>query len=86
MKIWIDNIRPAPEEFIWCKNVNEAIDVIKCIEKRKRFVCLDGTIFSLPVGKTIELVNISGDTYDILRILEFLDDKPWRRYVCVSTH
>jgi hypothetical protein len=86
MKIWIDNIRSAPEEFIWCKNVNEAIDVVECIEKRKRFVCLDGKIFSLPVGKPLELISLGGDTYDMLRLLDFLDDKPCRKYIFVSMH
>lgn len=23
MKLWIDDIRPAPEGYIWCKSVNE---------------------------------------------------------------
>lgn len=28
MKLWIDDIRPAPEGYIWVKSVNEAKDVI----------------------------------------------------------
>ena len=24
MKLWIDDVRPAPEGYIWCKSVNEA--------------------------------------------------------------
>jgi hypothetical protein len=24
MKIWVDDVRPAPEGFVWCKSVNEA--------------------------------------------------------------
>ena len=24
MKLWIDDIRPAPEGYVWCKSVNEA--------------------------------------------------------------
>jgi hypothetical protein len=28
MKIWLDDIRQAPEGYIWCKRVNEAISVM----------------------------------------------------------
>lgn len=24
MKLWVDDIRPAPEGYVWCKSVNEA--------------------------------------------------------------
>lgn len=24
MKIWLDDLRPAPEGFVWCRSVNEA--------------------------------------------------------------
>lgn len=29
MKIWLDDLRPAPEGYIWCHSVNEAIKEIK---------------------------------------------------------
>lgn len=29
MKIWLDDIRPAPEGFIWCKSAYEAIGFIQ---------------------------------------------------------
>ena len=28
MKIWIDDIRPAPDGYIWCKNIESAISKI----------------------------------------------------------
>lgn len=28
MKLWIDDVRPAPEGYHWCKSVNEAKDFI----------------------------------------------------------
>ena len=28
MKLWIDDVRPAPEGYVWCKSVEEAKDVI----------------------------------------------------------
>ena len=34
MKIWLDDMRPAPEGFVWCRSVNEAkrlIDQAFCL-------------------------------------------------------
>lgn len=28
MKLWIDDVRPAPKGYIWCKSVDEAINTI----------------------------------------------------------
>lgn len=43
MKLWIDDVRPAPEGYDWCKNINEAKNqileceaMIRC-SRRKRF-------------------------------------------------
>lgn len=32
MKIWVDDVRPAPPAYIWCKTVNEAKDTILMCE------------------------------------------------------
>ena len=32
MKLWIDDVRPAPDGYIWCKSVNEAKKEIEIIE------------------------------------------------------
>lgn len=29
MKLWIDDIREAPKGYIWCKSVNETINIFK---------------------------------------------------------
>ena len=33
MKLWIDDVRPAPEGYIWCKSVYEAIGCIWTFER-----------------------------------------------------
>ena len=33
MKLWIDDVRNAPDGYEWCKSVNEAIALIKMSEK-----------------------------------------------------
>lgn len=36
MKLWIDDVRPAPEEYgCWCKSVNEAKNFILSQERRR---------------------------------------------------
>ena len=34
MKLWIDDVRPAPEGYHLCKSVNEAIKAIQACEQR----------------------------------------------------
>ena len=29
MKIWLDDLRSAPDGFVWCRSVNEAKSVIE---------------------------------------------------------
>ena len=31
MKIWVDDIRPAPEGYVWCQTTNEVKHVIQNI-------------------------------------------------------
>ena len=38
MKLWIDDIRPAPEGYEWCKSVNEAKCKIIELEKQIEFI------------------------------------------------
>ena len=34
MKLWIDDVRVAPEGYAWCKSVNETISVIEDLENK----------------------------------------------------
>lgn len=42
MKLWIDNVKPAPEGYVWCKSVNEAKDRIVYQEKLFDSACASG--------------------------------------------
>lgn len=33
MKIWVDDLRPAPPGYEWCKSVNQAISLIKASDE-----------------------------------------------------
>ena len=34
MKIWVDDMSPAPNGYVWCNSVNDAINTIKMREAR----------------------------------------------------
>lgn len=41
MKIWLDDIREAPNGYVHCKSVNEAIAVIKVKEQKEKIEIID---------------------------------------------
>lgn len=67
MKLWIDDVRPAPEGYVWCKSVNGAKVAIEAAEKL--------------YDEGIELLNIdhdSGEFYlkggDYIKLLDWLEE------------
>ena len=66
MKLWIDDIRPAPEGYVWIKSVNTAKLVIEFKEHQKR---------------PVELIDIdydAGDFFflggDYIKLLDWLEE------------
>ena len=66
MKLWIDDVRPAPEGYVWCKSVIEA----------KRQI-----IWHTGLWGTIELIDIDHDAGDFasdggdsIRLLDWLEE------------
>ena len=66
MKLWIDDVRPAPEGYEWCSTVNIAIAAIELWE-------------DLPEG--IELIDLDHDAGDFacdggdyIRLLDWLEE------------
>ena len=38
MRFWIDDVRPAPEGYVWCKSVNAAKkEILKAEEEQEKF-------------------------------------------------
>ena len=76
MKIWVDDVRPAPEGYDWCLTVNDTIGLIEWVEE-------------LSNGKScedIELIDLdhdAGDYVDMggdyIKILDWLEETG-RRY------
>ena len=55
MKLWIDDVRPAPDGYVWCKSVNEAKQVILDNEYTNKI-----NYFKYPIS-LIDLDYDSGD-------------------------
>ena len=64
MKIWIDDIRPAPEGYIWFKSTNEALRHI-----RVHYTEIDTIDLDHDCG---DYKNEGGDYINVLRELERL--------------
>lgn len=72
MKLWVDDIRPAPEGYVWCKSVNKTIDTLS-----------DLINFGIDDIEVIDLDHDAGDFYndggDYIRILDWIE-KTGRNY------
>ena len=33
VKIWLDDVRPAPQGYYWCKSVNQTIKSLKIVKR-----------------------------------------------------
>lgn len=65
MKLWIDDVRPAPKGYVWCKSVGQTKQVIRANELRH---------------ETIELLDIDHDAGDyafdggdFIKILDWME-------------
>ena len=69
MKLWIDDIRPAPEGYAYAKSVNEAKDILLYRE------ALCATL--LPNSKVVDIIDIDHDAGDYAKdggdYIKFLD-------------
>ena len=73
MKLWIDDVRPAPEGYVWCKSVNEAKITIEEQEK----IALE-TGFGCWLVKIINIDHDAGDYAfdggDYIKLLVWLEE------------
>lgn len=66
MKLWVDDIRPAPEGYFWCRSVDSAKKIIISCEQSSDF---------------IEIINIDHDAGeyaidggDYVKLLDWLEE------------
>ena len=71
MKIWVDDVRPAPEGYVWCKSMQEAKDTVLMLE-------LYATVNESYKVELIDLDHDAGDyAYDggdYIKLLDWLEE------------
>lgn len=70
MKLWIDDVRPAPDGYRWLKSVNQAITYIQCF-----------CFYEPRIPDSIELIDIDHDAGnyakdggDYIKLLDWLEE------------
>ena len=75
MKLWIDDVRPAPEGYEWIKSVNEAIKVIIDTEEQAKIPRMIDCNFSITL---IDIDHDAGDYAkdggDYIKFLDWLEE------------
>ena len=76
MKLWIDDVRPAPNDYFWCRSVNEAK---WAIIKAEHSVC--DPLHNYHPWNIIELIDIDHDAGDYacdggdyIKLLDWLEE------------
>lgn len=71
MRIWVDDVRSAPEDYVWCKSVQEAKDTVLVLE-------LYATVNESYKVELIDLDHDAGDyAYDggdYIKLLDWLEE------------
>lgn len=65
MKVWVDDLRPAPEGYIWCQSTNEALRLI---------------VPNISKVEVLHLDHDMGDTFggDVINLVDELERKSHR--------
>ena len=80
MKLWVDDVRPAPEGYVWCHSVYRAIKEIEVFEQS---LFDDYYIDNIPFNKLekIEVIDMdhdAGDYWqyggDYIKLLDWLEE------------
>ena len=77
MKLWVDDVRPAPNMYVWLKSVDEAKECIEFLEGQLARVSAELRPYS---GNNIEIIDIDHDAGDYsrfggdyIKLLDWLD-------------
>lgn len=68
LKLWIDDVRPAPNGYIWVKSVNDAKTTIQMYRKSQSV----GTIF---IDMDHDAGDYAYDGGDYIKLLDWLEEK-----------
>ncbi|MBQ8708291.1 MAG: hypothetical protein IJ523_09420 [Succinivibrionaceae bacterium] len=67
VRIWLDDVREAPEGYLWCRSVNETIKVIRDCEKN--------AVAIKELNLDQDLGEYAPDGGDAIRLLDFLAER-----------
>ena len=81
MKLWIDDVRPAPDGYLWCQTVDHAKSIIRLWEVNRETDDLNIPIMMLHHGRQIELIDMDHDAGDYahlggdyIKLLDWLEE------------
>lgn len=82
IKVWIDDVRPAPEGYIWCKSVNEVKLLLIRIEAHNTVAKdfnynfnNDYTVYEVElIDIDYDAGNFAYDGGDYIRLLDWLEE------------
>jgi hypothetical protein len=69
MKLWIDDVRPAPDGYVWCKTTPEALRMI-----RNHYNSIEEISLDHDAG---ELQYYGGDFIEVLKEMERISHSPF---------
>lgn len=78
MKLWVDDVRPAPESYVWCKSVNEAKNTIANASARffhlyKEENIIDETLHITLIDLDHDAGEYASDGGDYIKLLDWLE-------------
>ena len=68
MKLWIDDVRPAPEGYVWIRSVNEAIADIEYLEDLNEHIYIEFIDIDHDTG------DYAYDGGDYIKLLDWLEE------------
>lgn len=81
MRLWIDDVRPAPEGYVWCKSVVDAQVCIEAVDWTNFFNHIPDSLDPNYKDIEIELIDIDHnvgdfacDGGDYIRLLDWLEE------------
>lgn len=69
MKLWVDEVKPAPDGYFWCKSVHSAI---REIERNEIFFYIAPFPFKDSQIELIDIVHNTGHDSDFIKLLDWL--------------
>ena len=86
MKLWIDDIRPAPAGYFWAKSVNEAKAIILDSEEQAAIPRMYNCDFRI---KLIDIDHDAGDYVydggDYIKLLDWLEEFGYDGYIHIHS-